>query len=182
MLRFVRARGHTNLTGIDLSAEQVELARTILPSLQQADAIGFRRANRECFDLIAAPDLIEHPTKDEELEFPDGCRESLRPGGRLVLRTPNGESPWHGGVRYGDFTHEICFNRKSLETLLRITGFRDLQSREAGVVARGLMFGVRWIAWRCVRAVVIADNSAETGSRNSGVVSRVFLASGVRPE
>ena len=66
--------------------------------------MAFLHARPQRFDLVTGLDIVEHFTKDEVLDFLDACREALRPGGRLVLQTPNGESPFGGAVRYGDFT------------------------------------------------------------------------------
>lgn len=58
------------------------------------------------------------------------CWRALKPGGRLILQTPNADSPWALGVRYGDFTHEICLNPNSAQHLLTVGGSQRVAVRE----------------------------------------------------
>jgi SAM-dependent methyltransferase len=141
------------------------------------DLLAFLRARPQRFDLLTGLDIVEHFTKDEVLEFLDACRGALRPGGRLVLQTPNGESPFGGAVRYGDFTHETCFTPALLAQLLELTGFTAVECRECHPVARGVVSLLRIALWRVIRQLLRLWNLAETGSAGSGVLTRVFLAS-----
>ena len=55
------------------------------------------------FDIIFARDVIEHFKKDEVLEIFCASYQALKPGGVLIVQVPNGESPFSGRIRYGDF-------------------------------------------------------------------------------
>jgi 2-polyprenyl-3-methyl-5-hydroxy-6-metoxy-1,4-benzoquinol methylase len=178
LLRFFVKRGYRNAGGVDVSPEQVALARKHSAGVEAGDLLGFLRARQGQFDLVTGFDIIEHLDKGEVLDFLDACHGALRPGGRLVLQTPNGESPFGGAVRYGDFTHETCFTPTLLGQLLALTGFGDCEFREAGPVARGAGSLVRVVLWRCVRQLLRVWNLAETGSAGSGVLTRVFLVTG----
>lgn len=175
--------GYTNLEGIDISAEQVELARQATPNVREGDVLEFLKDRRGSFDLITATDIIEHLDKAEVLEFLDGCARALAPGGRLVLQTPNAESPMGGAVRYKDFTHEVCFSPEGLARLLRLCGFERIEPRETGPRPWGYSAAstVRAIVWGALRRLIMLYNLAETGSRGSGVFTRTFLISGVKP-
>jgi 2-polyprenyl-3-methyl-5-hydroxy-6-metoxy-1,4-benzoquinol methylase len=177
LLRFFARRGYRNAGGVDVSPEQVALARRHSPNVEAGELLGFLRARRGQLDLVTGFDIIEHLDKSEVLDFLDACHGALRPGGRLVLQTPNGESPFGGAVRYGDFTHETCFTPPLLGQLLTLTGFGDLEFREARPVARGAVSSVRVVIWSCVRQLLRLWNLAETGSAGSGVLTRVFLVS-----
>jgi 2-polyprenyl-3-methyl-5-hydroxy-6-metoxy-1,4-benzoquinol methylase len=181
LLRFLARSGYTNLAGVDVSAEQVALARRHAPEVECGDVLAFLQKRPSGFDLVTGVDIIEHLTKDEVLDFLDACHGALRPGGRLVLQTPNGESPFFGAVRYGDFTHETCFTPTLLRQLLELAGFADVECRETGPVVRGAASLARAALWRGTRALLRLWNLAETGSPGSGVLTRVFLASAVRP-
>ena len=117
------------------------------------------------------------------LAFLDGCCAALRPGGRLILQTPNAETPWGADIRYGDFTHEVCFRSNSLGRLMCLTGFVNIAGREQGPVPKGYSTAstVRWILWRLIRLSLQFYNVVETGAPGSGVFTRVFLMSGVKP-
>lgn len=180
LLRFFTRRGYGNVAGVDASAEQVALARRHVPDVECGDVADFLEKRRGALDLVTGIDIIEHLTKDEALAFLDACHSALRPGGRLVLQTPNGESPFVGSVRYGDFTHETCFTPALLRQLLELAGFAEVECRETGPMARGAASLLRVAVWRLARMLLLLCNLAETGSAGSGVLTRVFLISAVR--
>ena len=181
LLRFFSKRGYTNITGLDISPEQVEFARKIHPKVILGNALEFLSAHPDEFDLIVALDIIEHFHKDEVIRFIDVCYQALRSGGRLIIQTPNADSPWSLAVRYGDFTHETCFSPRSLEGLMRMCGFTGFEAREQGpYYVAGVFSFVRWLLWKLVRFKLLAYNLIETGSAGSNIFSRVFIASGVK--
>jgi 2-polyprenyl-3-methyl-5-hydroxy-6-metoxy-1,4-benzoquinol methylase len=176
LLRFFTKRGYVNVRGVDISPEQVELARRIISSVELGDVIEFLRNHENEFALITALDIVEHFTKAEVLTFLDACRAALRPGGALILQTPNADSPWSFAIRYGDFTHEICYGPQVLRTLVEIGGFGHFEAREEGPVPHGFVSLVRAALWRFLRAGVMFRNMVETGSAGSGIYTRVFIA------
>jgi hypothetical protein len=68
------------------------------------------------------------------LRFLAASFAALKPGGRLVLQTPNADSPFGVAMRYSDFTHEICFNPNALARLLALHGFGAIEVRELAPV------------------------------------------------
>lgn len=182
LLHFFQERGYRNLTGVDISPSQVKLARQVVPNVFEEDAIEFLERKRCSHDLIVGLDIIEHFRKDEVLRFLDECFGSLKQGGRLVLQTPNADSPWGTVHRYNDFTHELCFNPNSIVRLMRLCRFREIETREQGPVPWGYSAKstIRFLAWRAIRLGLKAWNVAETGSAGSGVFTRIFQVSGRR--
>jgi SAM-dependent methyltransferase len=181
LLYFFKDRGYQVVSGVDISLEQVKLARQVTSEVVEADVLAFLEERPQAFDLIIGLDIIEHLHKDEVLRFLDLCHVALHPGGRLILQTPNAESPWGNALRYGDFTHECCFAPRGLLRLLALCGFRDLEFRETGPVPWGYSFPstLRYIIWQGFRAFLKLWNAAEAHT-GSGVFTRVFLASGVK--
>ena len=182
LLFFFSERGYTNLTGVDISPDQIALAGQVTPDVRHESVLDHLESHRDSYDLITGYDIIEHFEKDEALRFLDGCVAALRPGGRMILQTPNADSPWAASVRYGDFTHEICFNPNSLMRLMRMAGFLEIEAREAGPVPMGnsLTSSARYLIWQGIRALLRLWNLAETGAAGSGVWTRVFLISGIK--
>ena len=174
------AFGYTALAGVDRSAEQVRVAREIAPQVEEGDLFEYLADREQAFDLITGFDVIEHLRKDEVLHFLDACHRALKPGGRLILQTPNAESPWGPAIRYGDFTHEVCFTPGSLEWLLRLSGFEEVEARETGPRPLGWRSLGRVFLWRTMRLYLALWNLVETGSAGSGVYTRVFLMSAVK--
>ncbi len=182
LLLLLKDLGYTNLHGVDLSPEQVALARQVCPSVEEGGAIEFLESRPGTLGLILAVDVIEHLPKAEVLRFLDACTDALQPGGRLVLQTPNAESPAALAVRYGDFTHEVCFNPGALLNLLDLCGLEQPEVRELGPVPRGVRSACRWVLWGILRRFLWAWNLIETGSGGSGVYTRVFMATARKPK
>ena len=179
---FSRNNGYRNLTGIDISPDQVALTRQVTTDVIQGNVLEHLEQNPNSYDLIISFDLIEHFHKDEVLRFLDGCHTALKPNGRLILQTPNADSPWGSTIRYGDFTHEVCFNSNVLCRLLKLVGFQQTKAREAGPVPWGYsaVSTVRYLIWQLIRCGLSLWNLVETGSKGDGVFTRVFLVSGIK--
>ena len=182
LLCFFKRMGYLNVQGVDISPEQVRLARQVIHNVDEANVLEWLEAHSSTFDLITALDLIEHFQKPEVLRFLDGCHNALKPGGRLILQTPNADSPWGTVLRYGDFSHEVGLNPNALTRLLRLTGFEQVQSREMGPVPVGhsIKSTIRYLIWQSIRAGLKLWNLAETGGAGSGVFTRVFLIAAVK--
>lgn len=182
LLQFYLDAAYTDVHGVDVSPEQVALARQVTPNVTQANVLDYLVENPGRFDLISGLDIVEHFRKEEALYFLDLCFAALKPGGRLVLQTPNAESPWGTHHRYNDLTHELGFNPNALSRLLALVGFDDIEAREQGPVpwAYSVASTLRWCVWQGIRAGLKVWNVAETGDAGSGVFTRVFLISGIK--
>jgi 2-polyprenyl-3-methyl-5-hydroxy-6-metoxy-1,4-benzoquinol methylase len=164
LLHFFKERGYSNVQGVDLSPEQGQIARQVVPMVHEENTIDFLERSRASFDLITGLDVIEHLHKPEVLRFLDAAHDALKPGGRLVLQTP-----------------KVCFNPNALSRLMHLVGFKDIEPREAGPVPWGhsLTSSLRAGVWQMYRIVFKIWNLAETGSAGSGIFTRVFLISGM---
>jgi cyclopropane fatty-acyl-phospholipid synthase-like methyltransferase len=181
ILRFFIKRDYKNVTGVDISPEQINLARNLCPAVFCADVLEFLRTHPDKYDLITALDVAEHLTKDEILEFFESCWNALRPGGRIIIQTPNGGSAARGNIWHGDFTHEHCFTANSLGSVLALSGFKNYEVRELPPVVHGLASLARAALWRVLRWEMIARDYIETGRPSSFVYTRVFVGTAVRP-
>ncbi len=176
VLAILGQQGYNNVTGIDISPEQVQLAKQVCTDVFEADAIDFLLAHPSEYDFITGYDIVEHFTKDELFEFLDASYGALRPGGRIVLQTPNAECPWGMAVRYGDLTHELAFSPQSLANVLGLVGFGNFEARECGPFVHGLNSFFRSLIWEMIRSGLLLWNLAECGSMGSGIYTRVFIA------
>lgn len=172
----LKQAGYADIAGVDVSPEQVQLARRISTAVSEGDAVEFLRAHAAEYDLVTAFDVVEHLRKDELFGFLDALLGALRPGGRAIFQTPNAESPWGMAVRYGDLTHEIAFDPRSLSHALRLAGFVGFEARECGPHVHGLKSFVRMVLWHIIRAGLALWNLAECGTIGSGIYTRVFIA------
>ena len=180
MLYLLRQSGYHNATGVDLSAEQVALARQTGGTVVCGDVREFLAGRRDEFDLLIALDLLEHLTKDEAFDLLEAVSGALRPGGRLILNTPNAASPLAGSRRYGDVTHEIAFSPSCLAGVLRLFRFDSIEARELGPYPHGVVSACRWGLWKLLRLAVMLFNYVEIGHAGDRVFTRDFLISGVK--
>jgi 2-polyprenyl-3-methyl-5-hydroxy-6-metoxy-1,4-benzoquinol methylase len=181
VLYMLRELGYSNTAGVDISEAWMPVARQICPNVTQGDAIEYLQERHQQFDLITAFDLIEHLRKDQVLDFLDLLYQALRPGGSIILQTPNAESPWGCMHRYHDLTHELAFDPRSLAHCCRLSGFERFQAREIGPYVHGIPSLARKVIWSTIRIGLMVWNLAEAGSRGSSVYTRVFVARAVRP-
>jgi 2-polyprenyl-3-methyl-5-hydroxy-6-metoxy-1,4-benzoquinol methylase len=182
LLRFFKVRGYNNLSGVDISSEQVALAETFVDRIYQCNIISFLEKKSGVFDLITGIDIIEHMRKDEVMQFLKNCYNALKPGGRIILQTPNADSPMFSSLRYCDITHEIGFNAHSLRNLLYHAGFEQVEPRETGPIPIkfGIISGFRLAAWKLIRMAIIAYNLIEMGHPLSHIYTRVFLICAIK--
>jgi 2-polyprenyl-3-methyl-5-hydroxy-6-metoxy-1,4-benzoquinol methylase len=179
-LYFMKLKGYTDLIGIDISDSQLNIARQTGVQVINADAIEFLISHKASFDLIVAIDIIEHFSKNDALRFIDASYEALRSCGRLIIQTPNPESPWGAQIFYGDLTHEVAFAPELLTKLLSAAGFSKVVLRETGPVAHGLLSLIRRMLWKALHCLMEFWNMIEKGDKGSNIYTRVYLISGIK--
>lgn len=182
LLSFLISEGFKDISAVDISPDQVKIARGILPSVDHGNVLEWLATKDNYFELIVALDLIEHLSKDEVLLFLERCFRAIQPGGRLILQTPNADSPFGIQLRYGDLTHELIFSPDLLGYLLRQAGFEQVSAREQGPVPVGysVVSSLRFLVWRIIRALIVFWNYVETGSSRA-ILTRVYFISGEKP-
>lgn len=161
MLKYLKSAGFTNLTGIDISEEQVTRAKENGFNAIQADAFSFLQENENQFDIIVAIDIIEHFKKEELFELLKLIHKSLTPGGLFIMQTPNGEGLMPGYVVYGDLTHFTILSPLSLKHILTVSGFENIRVKELGP-AFFVHFPL-FVGWQIVRALAMLVKFLEIG-------------------
>jgi 2-polyprenyl-3-methyl-5-hydroxy-6-metoxy-1,4-benzoquinol methylase len=172
-LAFGRSLGWT-VTGTELSPELVEEAKSAGYSAHDAGFLSKLPDNS--FDLICAFDVFEHVPESESVEFLQAIAAKLRPGGFIVLRFPNADSPLGNPFQYGDPTHVNAIGSLKLayyaaRAHLIVTAFRASSRRSfrtsfvhgvnATVVGPLLDFGAflrRLVYFPGLRVVLSASN------------------------
>jgi 2-polyprenyl-3-methyl-5-hydroxy-6-metoxy-1,4-benzoquinol methylase len=100
-LGWARERGHT-ATGIETNPLLVDRARAAgFTAEGNLDVL----AASVRFDLIAGFDVLEHVEPAQMPALLGALAGRLRPGGAMLFRFPNAESPWGLQLQYGDWTH-----------------------------------------------------------------------------
>lgn len=193
LVYWMQERGFANAGGVDGSPDQIGAGQGLgVKNLIRADLIAHLRSNPNTFDLIFMRDVLEHIDKPFILETLDVTLQALKPGGRLVVQSPNGASPVVGRVLYGDFTHEIAFTETSLSQLFLLAGYTDLKFRPflpyiPAISWRSIFSDVgrkalsRRFAWAAVRRLYAFLIYAETGNHNT-ITTFNLIGSGARPK
>ncbi|MFN8006074.1 MAG: class I SAM-dependent methyltransferase [Terriglobia bacterium] len=121
-LKVLSEQGFKNLYGIDLSPEDVEIAKTKggLANVFVADLHQFLCNSPLKFDVILAKDVLEHVEKSQLLSFVTTIKDALAPGGLVLFQVPNMDWLYSSHERFMDLTHEVGFTPQSLGQLLRL--------------------------------------------------------------
>lgn len=141
-LWWLKERGFERVTGVDSSPEQIAFARQVGVSTCIQDAIRWLHEQPEQSQAaLVGIDFLEHLSKDDVMELLHQSRRALSPGGRLILRYPNGDSPLVGMNLFNDITHVWTYTPNCLDTLARMHGFSRSQFADESDAIRDL----RWL-------------------------------------
>lgn len=177
-LKVLETMGYENVTGVDLSESQTKVAIKECNSSKVIcqSVFEFFNENDEQFDLITGFDFIEHLNKDEILNLLNILKNSLKYNGRVIFQTPNPDSPFGMGYRYGDFTHELAISPLALKSLVFINDFNNFEVRECGPYPHGIVSSIRFILWKFIKYLIDFINLVEVGNKGARVYTRVYIA------
>ena len=154
-LYFLQKEDYSGARGIDISEEQLEVARQVgVKNVEVGDFTILLSQHKEEFDFISANDVIEHLKKDEVLELLDLVYAALKPGGTTFMMTPNAASLFGSRLAFIDFTHETPFTAESLAQVLRVAGFEDVAVYGEKPIAHSLGSAARTIMWKLLKNIV----------------------------
>jgi 2-polyprenyl-3-methyl-5-hydroxy-6-metoxy-1,4-benzoquinol methylase len=167
--------GFVHLSGCDISAEQVAVARHVVPEVQQMDIFQcLKERPVGSVDVVTLFDVIEHLTKQEVFGLLEEVKRVLKDGGILIAHCPNGSSPFVGTVFWGDLTHEWCPTPASAETMCKAIGYADFHAAEHLAASSRLSGLCRRLGWAVVRSILRLVNYIET-RRALDVWTRSFV-------
>jgi cyclopropane fatty-acyl-phospholipid synthase-like methyltransferase len=162
-LYFLKKQGYGNIAGIDISQEQLEIARKMgVSEVQKVDMFKFLAKHKGKYELIIANDIVEHLTKNEVIQFLDAVFAALRPGGRVIVNTENAASLFGASRVFIDFTHEQGFTPISLSQVLRVCGFDEVRIYPNSPV-HSFSSWVRVQMWKVVEGILKTFLAIECG-------------------
>jgi 2-polyprenyl-3-methyl-5-hydroxy-6-metoxy-1,4-benzoquinol methylase len=174
--------GYCNVSGVDVSSEQVELARQLGVGVAVCGDMGeFLKDKENAFDVVFLMDILEHLDRCELFNLLDLVRRSLKKNGRVVIHVPNAEGLFGMRIRYGDLTHENCFTPKSMRQALCCAGFTEVQCFEDKPIIHGSKSFLRRILWDVMTAFSRLLLIAETGQCGA-ILSQNFLVTAHKSE
>ena len=108
LLAAAQSLGYSDLTGVDISGALLQAAaRHTSAKLRHSDGLELLKTSPNgAFETIIAFDILEHLTRPELLATSREIARTLKPGGRLIIRVPNGGSANSGQIYWSDLTHE----------------------------------------------------------------------------
>lgn len=181
ILHALQTLGFLHLYGVDVSAEQIDLARRVLPGAVTGQIVDYLKSFPDAhFGLVTLFDVIEHLRKDEIIELLGLISTKLIRGGIFIAHCPNGDSPMVGQAFSGDPTHETLLNATSAEILCRIAGLSDFEASEHLGASHGLRGICRRGGWYFLRFLLRGFTAIETGSAGSRILTRNFAFRAIR--
>jgi 2-polyprenyl-3-methyl-5-hydroxy-6-metoxy-1,4-benzoquinol methylase len=172
---WLRRAGYAHVEGVEVSDEQVEIARGLdVGPIHAGDLIPFLEQHPAQYGVVILRNVLEHFEKADVLALLRAAHGAITQGGRIVLQVPNAESPFFGRIRYGDFTHGLAFSTSSLAQVLTVTGFVESAFRPVRTHFPGWRGLPRRLLWRVVEAGYRGLLTAELG-RGRYVVTQDIL-------
>jgi 2-polyprenyl-3-methyl-5-hydroxy-6-metoxy-1,4-benzoquinol methylase len=128
MLDLLRERG-VEAVGVDASAEMVGIAREKGLEAEHGDMFAFLAARPEAsLGGIICSHVLEHLWPADHVRFARLCAAALRPGGVLIVETPNPKSLVAGAVNFScDPTHLRPVFPETISFMLERAGFEGIE-------------------------------------------------------
>jgi SAM-dependent methyltransferase len=180
LLSYLGRRGFSHAVGVDISAEQIELAQRRGVRAMQADLFDYLSKHQGELEAIVAIDVLEHLTRDELVRLAPLLLDALRPCGRLLVQTANGAGLFSRQVIYGDLTHMTIFTPQSLGQLLRGAGFERLTFYETGPIPIRVRGKLDVALWNIVKALANSVRALEAGKRQA-IWTENFICRAFKP-
>jgi SAM-dependent methyltransferase len=179
ILSYLRVKGFINAKGIDISQEQIAIAKKDGLNSEQADVFEYLKLQPSAsLDSVIAIDFVEHFTKKELLRLFELLHTAMKPDGVLLLQTVNGEGLFPRQIIYGDLTHSTILSPGSTSQLLGATGFHDMKYYECAPLPFGLKGMIRSMAWDMIRVGANAIRKIESNKTQS-VWTENFICSAI---
>ena len=106
------------VVGTEINPALLAAARDLGFDLLPADIEKVADKHASRFDTIIAFDVFEHFTLATIVARLRAAETMLKPGGHLVLRFPNAQSPFGLAPQNGDPTHKTALSRSAFEPLI----------------------------------------------------------------
>jgi len=127
-LQLLQEEGH-EAVGIDIDPAMVATCRAQGLTAYEGDVIAWLNTQTETFDAIFSSNVIEHMDAPMVQALIHGAHKALRPGGLLLIGTPNPESMI---VQFHEFwrdpTHVRLYSRQLIEFFYVDAGFTNVQN------------------------------------------------------
>lgn len=147
-LAWARQQG-ARITGSEITPGAIEAAKAENVPLIPGDFESSQEVVADSYDVIAAFDVFEHLDAITLVAKLRAINTMLRPGGWLILRFPNGQSPFGLGPQNGDATHMLALSRSKIEqyasgTNLETVHYAGTARPKTGPLSKRLIRALRY--------------------------------------
>jgi 2-polyprenyl-3-methyl-5-hydroxy-6-metoxy-1,4-benzoquinol methylase len=155
-LRALRSLGFHDIQGIERSPEQARACEGAgLPVKLCDDSIAWLASRPAAFDCVLLLDVLEHVPREEQIDLLRAIHSCLRPGGRLIVTTPNANSILASRWLHNDYTHHSSFTEHSLHFVLANAGFESIRLDNSKGIGRFPLRLWRRSGWAAARKWIV---------------------------
>jgi len=181
-LWWAKEKGYALTVGIDIGQEQEAHGRQVGLAIRKVDdsRIFLESLDAE-YDLIVMNHVIEHVFPEEGLRLLAAIRRALKPGGRVIIQTPNMNCVGANAGRYIELSHVVGYSESSLHQLMSAAGFNQVEmfgnvTRLSGNPKRILWKGLQVLSRAIWRTMLFS----ELGFDAPKIVTKNLYATGIR--
>jgi len=120
MLTSLKSEGYNALYGCDVLYDYNNRNAII----EKNDIISYLNKLNRKIDAFILNDVLEHLSLSEIIETLLLCFKRLSENGMLILKVPNGSSPFSGLYQNGDLTHITVLNESSIHQIASLCKFK----------------------------------------------------------
>ena len=184
VIQKLKSMGYFNIVGVDNDKNQIEVGtRAGIAEIQNDNAFDFlARQISESFDYVLLVDVLEHFSLPDAVLLGRSINRVLKPGGSVIVQTPNGSAPLNGVVAAGDLTHLQIYTPSSLNQWGHLTGFHITQVFEVKPPLGSFKRLVRRFIYGFYRINVKLLVASQTGLWKNQIVSMNMIAVFSKPE
>jgi 2-polyprenyl-3-methyl-5-hydroxy-6-metoxy-1,4-benzoquinol methylase len=127
-LRFLAARGFTDVTGVDSDEGLGDVLADLkdndyVIALTDGEAYVDRHQDSRTFDRIVLLDILEHLALDDGARLLGKLKGMLETDGKILIRVPNATSPWGIRMQFDTFDHVTPYAPGRLRELALLAGY-----------------------------------------------------------
>jgi len=168
-LLFLQELGFSHLEGVDISPEQVALAKSRgIKKIIIQDCLSYLKKHKDTFYLVNLQNILEHLTLEEQIDILTEISSKLDENGIVFGVCPNAKSLLGARVRFADITHQTAFTPESIRQVMQVSGLIPIYIGECGPIIHNLISLLRWIIWQFIRLltlVILFSENADFSDR-----------------
>ena len=174
IMRWLHSLGYVNVRGVDISNEQIEIAKLSGLDVHHADASDFVKGASK-IDYVIMRDVLEHLSLEDATNLLQLIKD--KHGASLLIQVPNAESFTAPRSLYGDITHYRLFTTHSLTQLFLSVGFKSFKIYPQHVPIVSIASVIRRLVYAILvlfyRVILFAEAGAKRATISRNLVATI---------